>query len=384
MTSKLPIWLNPDPWLKYSQSTDLTEIKKAILSDHPGEKELALMLSPNVMPLLELMAQKAENITRRHFGRTIALYSPLYLSNYCNGGCLYCGIAADRRAERSVLNYEELDKELEMLSSSGIDEIVLLTGERMPEADTSYIREAIKRSAKKFNTINIEVFPMQEKEYRSLSEAGCTGVTIYQETYDESIYEKMHRWGDKRDFTSRLDAPNRALNGGFRTIGLGVLLGLSNPTYDLIALYRHAHHLLKNYWQAGVTISFPRIKPQMGDFKALYPVDEKMLAQAIFAMRICLPNVPLLLSTRESESIRDGLAGLGISKMSVASKTTVGGYSKSVKDSTEQFSISDERSVSEFCHILRLKGFEPVFKNYDAIYREPAVYKSSNESLCKN
>ena len=200
MTSKLPIWLNPNPWLKYSQSIDLLEIKKAILSDHPGEKELALMLSPNAMPLLELMAQKAENITRRHFGRTIALYSPLYLSNYCNGGCcLYCGIAADRRAERSVLNYEELDQELEMLSSSGIDEIVLLTGERMPEADTSYISEAIKRSAKKFNTINIEVFPMQEKEYRSLSEAGCTGVTIYQETYDESIYEKKCIDGETKE-----------------------------------------------------------------------------------------------------------------------------------------------------------------------------------------
>ncbi len=374
MINSLPNWLDPTPWIEHSQSTDLQAIKNAIYSDHPGERELALMLSPAARPLLETMAQRAQAITRRHFGRTIALYTPLYLSNYCNGGCLYCGIAADRRAIRAVLNVEQLDRELDAITQAGLDEVVLLTGERMPEADTSYIREAIERASQRLNNINIEVFPMEESEYRSLAEAGCTGVTLYQETYDPIVYEQMHRWGDKRDFESRLDAPHRALQGGLRTVGLGVLLGLADPSADLIALYRHATHLLKTYWQAGVTLSFPRIKPQMGGFQALHPVDESMLAQAIFALRICLPAVPLLLSTREAEAVRNGLAGIGVSKMSVASKTTVGGYSDTAEASTEQFSISDERSIDAFCAMLREKGLEPVFKNYDAIYREPTVY----------
>jgi 2-iminoacetate synthase len=374
MINSLPHWLDPTPWIEQSQSTDLQAIKNAIYSDQPGERELALMLSPAARPFLETMAQRAQAITRRHFGRTIALYTPLYLSNYCNGGCLYCGIAADRRAIRSVLNVEQLDRELDAITQAGLDEVVFLTGERMPEADTSYIREAIERASHRLNNINIEVFPMEESEYRTLAEAGCTGVTLYQETYDPIVYEQMHRWGDKRDFERRLDAPHRALQGGLRTVGLGVLLGLADPASDLIALYRHATQVLKTHWQAGVTLSFPRIKPQMGGFQALHPVDESMLAQAIFALRICLPAVPLLLSTRESEAVRNGLAGIGISKMSVASKTTVGGYSDTAEESTEQFSISDERSIESFCAMLREKGLEPVFKNYDAIYREPTIY----------
>lgn len=374
MTNPLPNWLDPQPWLAHSQSTDLRTIENAIHSDHPTERELALMLSPAARPLLEPMAHRAQALTQRHFGRTISLYTPLYLSNFCNGGCLYCGIAADRRATRAVLDTQQLDHELDAITAAGLDEIVLLTGERMPEADTAYIREAIARAAQRLNNINIEVFPMRQEEYRSLAEAGCTGVTLYQETYNTTVYEQMHRWGDKRDFHARLDAPNRALRGGLRTLGLGVLLGLADPAADLIALYRHATHLLKTYWQAGITLSFPRIKPQMGGFQALHPVDETTLAQAIFALRICLPTVPLLLSTRESAAIRDGLAGVGISKMSVASKTTVGGYSDKVGDSTQQFSISDERSIASFCAMLRNKGLEPVFKNYDAIYREPTVY----------
>ena len=373
----LPNWLNPTPWLSHLAETDLGVIKAAIYAEEPSERELALMLSPAAAPLLEEMAQQAERLTRRHFGRTISLYSPLYLSNYCNGGCLYCGIAADRRAVRAVLNREQLEEELRALRAQGIDEVVLLTGERMPEADTAYIRDAVSYAATFMSSVHVEVFPMQVAEYTQLAEAGCTGVALYQETYEPTVYAAMHRWGDKRDFAARLDAPERALQGGIRTIGLGVLLGLADHRADLISLYRHATHLLKQYWQAGVTLSFPRIKPQMGGFRADFPVNEHAFAQAIFALRICLPAVPFLLSTRESATLRDGLAGIGISKMSVASKTTVGGYSDSVDASTEQFSISDERNVTEFCAMLKDKQLEPVFKHADAIYREPVTYAMS-------
>jgi 2-iminoacetate synthase len=377
-SNTLPTWLDPERWLPLVENESKAAIRSAILSENPTERELALMLSPAAAEFLELMAQRAQSITKRHFGRTISLYTPLYLSNFCNGGCLYCGIAGDRRAKRSVLNESQLRHEMEAIKSMNLQDLVLLTGERMPEADVPYLRDCIAIAAEYIHHVNIEVFPMPEGEYRELADAGCTGVTLYQETYDQVVYEKMHRWGDKRDFFSRLDAPDRALRGGLRTVGIGALLGLADPRYDMLCVYRHAKYLLKNYWQAGVSISFPRIQPQLGGFQADYPVDEKMLAQYIFAMRIGLPEVPLVLSTRESQRVRDGMAGLGISKMSVASKTTVGGYSDNPQESTEQFSISDERNIPEFCDMLRGKGLEPVFKNWDATYREPAHYQQSH------
>ena len=376
--ASLPSWLDPTAWLPNTGSTDSRAIRSAILSENPGERELALMLSPAAGEFLEPMAQRAQAITRRHFGRTISLYTPLYLSNFCNGGCLYCGIAGDRRAKRAVLNETQLRHEMGAIKAMHLEELVLLTGERMPEADAPYLHDCIAIAAEYIHNINIEVFPMAETEYRSLADAGCTGVTLYQETYDQTVYEKMHRWGDKRDFFSRLDAPDRALRGGMRTVGIGALLGLADPRFDILCVYRHAKYLLKNYWQAGVSISFPRIQPQLGGFSADHPVDEKMLAQFIFALRICLPEIPLVLSTREAPRVRDGMAGLGISKMSVASKTTVGGYSDDSEESTEQFSISDERNIPEFCDMLRSKGLEPVFKNWDATYREPAHYQTAN------
>lgn len=371
----LPEWLDPTRWLSYTGSSDKRAIQAAIMSSNPTERELALMLSPEAGEFLELMAHRAQTITRRHFGRTIALYTPLYLSNFCNGGCLYCGIAGDRRAKRAVLDETQLRHEMKAINNMHLEELVLLTGERMPEADVPYLRDSIEIVAEYIHNVTIEVFPMSEAEYRELADAGCTGVTLYQETYDQVVYERMHRWGDKRDFFNRLEAPDRALRGGMRSIGIGTLLGLADPRFDILCVYRHAKQLLKTYWQAGVSISFPRIRPQLGGFRADHPVDERMLAQFIFALRICLHEIPLVLSTRESPRVRDGLAGIGISKMSVASKTTVGGYGAESKESTEQFSISDERNVPEFCAMLRSKGLEPVFKNWDATYREPAKYQ---------
>lgn len=368
----LPDWLNPEPWLNLEFSAG--DVRRAIGSDLPDEKTLAALLSPAAGEFLEPMAQRAQAITRRHFGRTISLYTPLYLSNFCNGGCLYCGIAADRRAKRAVLDKPQLRHELEAIHRMHLEELVLLTGERMPEADVPYLRECIAIAAEYIHNINIEVFPMAEEEYRLLADAGCTGVTLYQETYDQIAYERLHRWGDKRDFFKRLDAPDRALRGGMRAIGIGALLGLADPRFDILCVYRHAKRLLKTYWQAGVSISFPRIRPQLGGFQSDHPVDERMLAQFIFALRICLPETPLVLSTREAPRVRDGLAGVGISKMSVASKTTVGGYDADAGESTEQFAVSDERNIPEFCAMLRSKGLEPVFKNWDATYREPASY----------
>ena len=202
MSKQIPEWLNPDPWLGFTNNNDPQAIKRAILSENPTERELALMLSPAAGKFLELMAQRAQAIPQRHFGRIIKLYTPLYLSNFCNGGCLYCGIAGDRRAKRAVLDEAQLRHEMDAVKSMHLKELVLLSGERMPEADVSYLRDSVAIAAEQIHNVNIEVFPMSEGEYRQLADAGCTGVTLYQETYDPVVYEKMHRWGDKRDFSA--------------------------------------------------------------------------------------------------------------------------------------------------------------------------------------
>jgi 2-iminoacetate synthase len=211
---------------------------------------------------------------------------------------------------------------------------------------------------------------MTTREYALLAEAGCTGVTLYQETYDSGQYDLLHRWGPKKVYLDRLEAPARAMEAGMRTVGMGVLLGLSDPVFDAVCLLRHAFHLRRIHWKSGITLSFPRLRPQAGNFAAQFPVDEGWLARLVFAVRIVLPDVPLLLSTRERPEFRDGMAGLGISKMSAGSRTTVGGYGVAEPTTEGQFDVSDTRSVPEICAMLRSRGLEPVFKNWDSVFRD--------------
>jgi 2-iminoacetate synthase len=365
----IPEWADPRPWLDLTRTAGEADVRRALDADAPREAELATLLSPATSPFLESMAQRAARLTQRHFGRTVSLYLPLYLSDYCTGGCVYCGFAADRRGTRHRLDLDDLRLELGAIKAMGIEEVLLLTGERTPEADFEYLRTAVAEAARQLHAVTIEAFPMSAEGYRLLAEAGCVGVTLYQETYDPVQYGRLHRWGSKRDYADRFDAPARALAGGMRWVGLGVLLGVSDPLFDLIALYRHARHLQRRFWQAGVAISFPRVCPQDGGYSPPFPVSERTLAQIIMAFRICLPDVPLTLSTRERPAFRDGMAGLGISKMSVASRTTVGGYGKSSSSPDGQFHVNDTRDVTAFRAALRQKGLEAVFKNWDRAFR---------------
>jgi 2-iminoacetate synthase len=252
----------------------------------------------------------------------------------------------------------------------GFEEVLLLTGERTTHADFGYLLECVSLAARRFHAVGVEAFPMTTREYAFLAEAGCSGVTLYQETYDPHRYDLLHRWGPKKDYMDRLDAPARCMDAGMRTVGLGVLLGLSDPVFDAVCLLRHAAHLQRNHWKSGITLSFPRLRPQAGNFAAMFPVDEAWLARLVFAVRIVLPDVPLLLSTRERPEFRDGMAGLGISKMSAGSRTSVGGYGEAEPATEDQFQVSDKRSVPEFCAMLRNRGLEPVFKNWDSVFRD--------------
>ena len=366
---KYPDWLNSGEWLDIAACTKVTEIDSAVNGNIQGIRQFAALISPAAMPCLESMAQRARCLTQSHFGRTISLYAPLYVSSYCSSGCLYCGFASDRQSKRHKLTKDELLKEIHSLKELGFDEILILTGEKTEEAGFDYLLECIEEAAKHFHKVTIESFSMSTEEYKKLVEAGCTGVCLYQETYDPVLYDKLHRWGQKKDYLFRLEAPSRALEAGIRTIGIGALLGLGNPVFEAISMYLHASYLCKRYWKAGVSISFPRIRPQEGGYKPDYTVTEKQLAQIIFALRICLPEIDLVMSTRESAEFRDGIAGVGISKMSIASRTTVGGYSSQPADTTSQFDVNDSRDIHEFCDSLRKKKLEPVLKNWDAIYR---------------
>lgn len=388
MNVQLPKWLTPDSWL--GKEFSRTDIQHALNAESPNEETLAALLSPAAAAFVERMAARAQALTRRHFGRTVQLYVPLYLSSWCSGGCAYCGFASDRNTDRHALTFAAVEKELDAIKAMGFEEVLLLTGERSAKADLDYLQNCVQMAAQKFHNVAIEVFPMSGNEYARLADAGCTSVTLYQETYHPETYDEMHRWGPKKDFFQRLEAPSRALSGGLRFAGLGALLGLADPQFDLLALYRHVRHLQKTQWQAGLSVSFPRIQNEAGGFAAPHPVSERQLAQFIFAFRICLPDVPLVLSTRESAAFRDGMAGLGINKMSVASKTTVGGYDAggsrasatsdgaalrqpsgqaAVPPAEAQFDVNDNRGVEEFCAMLRERELEPVFKNWDASYR---------------
>ena len=346
---------------------DRSAVERAVLAEMPGATEFEAMLSPAGDGLIEEMAQRAERLTKSHFGRTVSLYVPLYLSNHCAGGCAYCGFALDREQPRTRLGRAELVAECRAIKRMGFEDVLLLTGDRCGDGDFEYLVSCVEIAAGHFHNVTVEAFAMTVAEYARLEKAGCSGITIYQETYDQVLYRVLHKRGEKSNFEWRLEAPERALEAGLRTVGMGVLLGLAEPVSDLVRLYRHVERLRKKYWQAGVLVSFPRICTQFGGYQPGFQVSDRLLARAILAFRICFPDMPLVLSTREQPSFRDNMAGIGISRMSIASRTTVGGYAKrSVPSRARQFDVGDTRGVAEFCRALRRKGLEPVFKNWDA------------------
>ncbi len=347
------------------------------LTEERDSRALASMLANSSPASLEQLAAESRAITLRRFGRTMSLYAPLYLSNYCSSGCAYCGFASDRTTVRRRLESDELQRELLAMKKLGISDILLLTGERTSRADFDYLRRSVERASKEMQRVSVEAFPMSVSEYRKLAECGCSGVTIYQETYDRERYEALHRWGPKKDFIERLETPRRALEGGIKSVGLGVLLGLSEPVEDALRLYRHLRHLGRTWWRAGMSVSFPRMRPQTGGYEPPFPVDDRLLARMIFAFRIALPDVELVLSTRESAPYRDGMAGLGVTRMSIASRTTVGGYDDPESAEKGQFDVSDDRTAEEFCLALRARNIEPVFKNWEPAYNGPSHTEST-------
>ncbi len=351
-------------------SATVTEIDRALLRPRLSMADFAALLSPNINDFqLEQLALKAHNLTHQRFGRIILLYAPLYLSNECANGCKYCGFNADNDLPRKTLTLSEIEREAGFLRKAGFRHMLLLTGEAPKIAGIDYLEKAVKIIKPHCGSISIEVFPMDKEGYVRLVKAGVDGLTIYQETYDSELYRELHPYGPKSNYEFRLQAPESGGEAGLRRIGVGALLGLGDCLTDVFYTGLHALYLARRFWRTQITISFPRICPSEGGFKPMSLVSDRQLTQFICALRLLIPDAGLILSTRESEELRNHLLPLGITQMSAGSCTAPGGYGDG-SDEGQQFSISDHRSPDEIARLISACGYEAVWKDWDNAFLE--------------
>jgi 2-iminoacetate synthase len=336
---------------------------------------------------LEDIARQAHSATVCHFGRTMRLFAPLYLSNECINNCRYCGFSRDNPILRVTLSLDEVVAEARYLAGLGFRQVLLVAGEHPKFVNDGYLADCVGALAPAFSSIAIEVGPMSTASYAEMVEAGADGLVVYQETYDRQNYADLHTAGPKRNFNWRLDTAERAYEAGFRRIGIGALFGLSEWRAEATALAAHLYYLLKYCWQAQITVSLPRLRPAAGGFRPAFSISDRELAQLVCALRLTFPEVGIVLSTRERPSLRDALIPLGITMMSAGSHTEPGGYtgqgmshlhrtvrgrvvapelaSSDDEIATGQFDISDERSPQQIADELRRHGFDPVWKDWE-------------------
>lgn len=344
---------------KYTSS----DVVRALEKDHLLPEDFAALLSPAADPYLEKMAERARDETRRHFGNSVCMFTPIYTSNYCTNQCVYCGFNCKNQIHRAKLSIEEVDTEMKAIASTGLTEILILTGESRTMSDIEYISECVKVAAKYFSSIGMEVYPMNSDEYRYLRDYGADYVTVFQETYDPKRYAELHLGGPKRIFSYRFNAQERALRGGMRGVAFGALLGLGDFRKDAFSCGMHAYLLQRKYPHAEISFSLPRLRPCISNEKDDNPVHERQLLQVALAYRIFMPFAGETISTRECKDFRDNIVGLCATKISAGVCVGIGGRAEEEKGD-EQFDISDPRSVEEVRKALVDKGLQPVFNDY--------------------
>ena len=346
---------------------------RAALS-HPvcSLEDFKALLSPAAEPFLEEMAQRARQETSRHFGNTVYLFTPLYIANYCENYCVYCGFNCYNHIHRMKLTMEQIEKEMKIIADSGMEEILILTGESRSKSDISYIGEACKLARKYFRMVGLEIYPVNTDEYRYLHQCGADYVTVFQETYDSDKYETLHLMGHKRVWPYRFDAQERALKGGMRGVAFSALLGLSDFRKDALASALHVYYLQRKYPHAEMSLSCPRLRPIINNDK-INPLDvhETQLCQILCAYRIFLPFVGITVSSRESAQFRDGIVKIAATKVSAGVSTGIGDheskYSGNETDGDqgdEQFEINDGRSLDRVYADIAAEGLQPVLNDY--------------------
>ncbi len=388
--------------LNASLRTTISVVRGTLAKRRLGLADFAQLLSPAAGELLAELCHRSQALTRQRFGKVIRLFAPLYLSNECVNQCKYCGFSRDNPILRVTLLEEEVLREARALQAQGFRNLLLVAGEHPKFVSRGYLAECVRALHQEVPSIALEVGPMETEEYQPIVEAGADGLVVYQETYNREVYAQMHTAGPKRDFDWRLETPERAYAAGFRRLGIGALHGLSDWRREAICLAAHAEYLLKKCWKAQLTISLPRLRPCAGEFQPLTRMSDCELAQLVCALRLFLPDVGLVLSTREPARVRDGLIPLGITLMSAGSHTEPGGYTGAGRENvhrtergrivelaagasewatgtslhargnatraTGQFDIADERSPQEVAERIRHLGYEPVWKDWDAAF----------------
>lgn len=350
----------------YSKFTE-EDVRIALEKEILTPRDFQSLLSPVAEKFLEEIAQRARIETRKHFGNSIYMFTPLYISNYCENYCVYCGFNSHNKINRSKLNMEQIEKELKAISKTGLKEVLILTGESRKHSNIEYIGEACKLATKYFNVVGVEIYPLNVDEYSYLNSCGVDYVTVFQETYNSDKYETLHLAGHKRIFPYRLNAQERALMGGMRGVGFAALLGLDDFRKDAFATGYHAYLLQQKYPHAEIAISCPRLRPIINNEK-INPKDvhETQLLQIICAYRIFLPFSNITISTRESAKFRDNVIKIAATKISAGVSTGIGSHSDEVEESRgdEQFEISDSRTVDEVFYSIKNKGLQPVMSDY--------------------
>ena len=348
------------------------------------------MIAPASRGQIETLAADSMAVTRKHFGKTMRMFAPIYLSNECVNNCSYCGFSRDNPILRTTLTVEQVTKEARHLANQGFRNLLLVAGEHPKFVSDGYLEDCISALRDSVPTIAIEVGPMETPEYRRMVESGCEGLVVYQETYHPEAYAEYHTAGPKKNFAWRIDCPERGYEGGFRRIGIGALMGLADWRYDVLRLAAHLEYLYRTCWKSSFTVSLPRLRPAAGSFEPRHPMSDSEFVQALCAFRICFPQVGIVLSTREPELLRNALFPLGVTSISAGSHTEPGGYTGEGGDdvhltvrgrrvetgsceksgnratsATGQFDIADDRSPADVATYLRSIGLEPVWKDWD-------------------
>lgn len=342
------------------------DIENTLQKETLNQFDFLNLISPRGEKYLEIIAKKARRTSIQYFGKIIGLYIPLYIANFCENNCLYCGFKNDNTINRRRLTLAEIEKEAVKIHSKGMRHILILTGEDRENSSLEYLEDTVRLLKKYFSSISIEVYPMETDEYMRLKKAGIDGLTIYQEVYDQNLYKKLHTHGKKANFHYRLDTPERGASAGLRHITIGSLLGLGDKIKETFFTALHAKYLSDKYIDTEFCVSLPRLNKAEGNYHSKEIITDKDLVQFIIAYRLFLPRVGIALSTRERAELRDNLIPLGITRMSAGSKTSVGGYLQK-EGQTPQFELSDDRDISEIVHAIRNKGYDPVFKDWELI-----------------
>lgn len=366
-----------DRVLAEMQSYDYTRytaanVKAALEHDTCSLEDFKALLSPAAAPFLEEMARKAHGETQKHFGNTVYLFTPLYIANYCENYCVYCGFNCYNHIQRMKLTMEQIQHEMEIIAQSGMEEILILTGESRAQSDVAYIGQACKLARKYFRMVGLEIYPVNTEEYRYLHQCGADYVTVFQETYDTDKYEQLHLLGHKRVWPYRFDAQERALRGGMRGVAFSALLGLSDFRKDALATGLHAYLLQRKYPAAEISLSCPRLRPIINNDR-INPLDvgERELCQVLCAYRLFLPFAGITVSSRETARFRDGIVKIAATKVSAGVSTGIGdheekytGKSTGAQQGDEQFEIADGRSFAQMYHDMDGEGLQPVLNDY--------------------